>query len=60
MAPEFDHATVLLDESVEALAVREGGVYVDCTAGGGGHSVRLLRVWAGRAGWSPWTEIPPP
>ena len=32
---------MLLDESVEALQVRPSGLYVDCTAGGGGHSASV-------------------
>lgn len=36
------HQTVLLRQTVDALAVREGGIYVDCTAGGGGHSAEIL------------------
>ncbi len=34
----FSHVSVLLDESVDALEPERGGVFVDCTAGGGGHS----------------------
>lgn len=34
----FQHTTVLKKEAVDALAVRPGGIYVDCTLGGGGHS----------------------
>ena len=40
---EFGHKSVLLREAVDALAVIPGGVYVDCTAGGGGHSAEILR-----------------
>lgn len=36
------HTTVLREEAVAALAPRAGGVYVDATFGGGGHSTRLL------------------
>jgi 16S rRNA (cytosine1402-N4)-methyltransferase len=36
------HVTVLLDEAVEALAIRAEGVYVDATFGRGGHSRRIL------------------
>lgn len=39
---EFHHISVLLDETVNALNVKANGVYVDCTAGGGGHSAKLL------------------
>ncbi len=39
---EFNHISVLLRESVDALGVKEDGVYVDCTAGGGGHSAKIL------------------
>jgi 16S rRNA (cytosine1402-N4)-methyltransferase len=34
---------VLLQEAVEALKVKKGGTYVDCTFGGGGHSREMLR-----------------
>ncbi|MHB1100699.1 MAG: 16S rRNA (cytosine(1402)-N(4))-methyltransferase, partial [Burkholderiales bacterium] len=36
------HATVLLEEATDALNVREGGAYVDCTFGRGGHARRIL------------------
>ncbi len=39
---EFNHFSVLLDESVNALEIKEDGIYVDCTAGGGGHSAKIL------------------
>ena len=38
----FNHITVLLDEAVEALAVRADGCYVDGTFGRGGHSRLIL------------------
>lgn len=41
-APTFYHTTVLLKEAVEGLAVKEDGVYVDATFGGGGHSREIL------------------
>lgn len=40
-APTY-HVPVLLKESVDGLAVRPGGVYVDATFGGGGHSREVL------------------
>ena len=33
----FKHTTVLLKETVDGLAIKEDGVYVDCTLGGAGH-----------------------
>ena len=39
---EFQHVSVLLEESVQALNVKDGGIYVDGTLGGGGHSYRIL------------------
>lgn len=38
----FQHTTVLLKETVDALDVKPNGIYVDCTLGGGGHSEYLL------------------
>ncbi len=40
---EFQHKTVLKTETVDGLSVREGGIYVDMTLGGGGHSEEILR-----------------
>ena len=37
------HVPVLLRESVGGLSVRDGGIYVDVTFGGGGHSLEILR-----------------
>ncbi|WP_409278682.1 16S rRNA (cytosine(1402)-N(4))-methyltransferase RsmH [Pseudomonas defluvii] len=39
----FNHITVLLDEAVEALAIRADGCYLDGTFGRGGHSRLILR-----------------
>ena len=41
-APGY-HVPVLLHESVDALQLRPGGIYVDVTFGGGGHSREILR-----------------
>ena len=38
----FSHYSVLLDECIEGLNVKADGIYVDCTAGGGGHSAKIL------------------
>ena len=37
------HKPVLLTESVDGLDIKPGGVYVDCTLGGGGHSRAILK-----------------
>ena len=42
MTTSSAHITVLLEEAVEALAIKPDGVYVDCTFGRGGHSRRIL------------------
>lgn len=39
---DFNHISVLLEESVNSLNIKPHGVYVDCTAGGGGHSAAIL------------------
>lgn len=35
---EFNHISVLLNQSIGGLDINPDGIYVDCTAGGGGHS----------------------
>ncbi|BBM17457.1 ribosomal RNA small subunit methyltransferase H [Enterococcus avium] len=39
---DFQHTTVLLHETVDGLAIKPNGIYVDCTLGGAGHSEYLL------------------
>ncbi|QFT88771.1 Ribosomal RNA small subunit methyltransferase H [Bacillus sp. THAF10] len=39
----FHHVTVLLNESVDSLAIKEDGIYVDCTLGGAGHSSEIVK-----------------
>ena len=40
---EFEHCPVLPEQTLESLAVRPDGYYVDGTAGGGGHSSLIAR-----------------
>ena len=42
MYMDFSHLPVLLNEAVNGLNIKPGGVYVDGTAGGGGHSAVIL------------------
>ena len=35
---EFSHKSVLLEETIEGLAIKPEGIYVDGTLGGAGHS----------------------
>ena len=39
---EFKHVSVLLEECLEGLNIRENGIYVDGTLGGAGHSSKIL------------------
>lgn len=39
---EFKHISVLYEESIKALGISDGGIYVDGTLGGGGHSCGIL------------------
>lgn len=40
---EFSHTPVLLSETIDGLNIRSNGIYVDGTAGGGGHSSEILK-----------------
>lgn len=44
---EFSHKPVLLTETLAALAVKPEGIYLDGTAGGGGHSAAILEQLEG-------------
>ena len=46
---EFKHVPVLFRETIDSLDIKKDGLYVDCTAGGGGHSSEILaRLDGGR------------
>lgn len=40
---EFKHKSVLLDETIDGLAIKSDGIYVDGTLGGGGHSYEICK-----------------
>lgn len=40
---EFYHKPVLFDETIESLDIRPDGIYIDGTAGGGGHSLAIAK-----------------
>ncbi len=44
---EFKHVSVLLDECIEGLDIKSGGIYVDATAGGAGHSSEIAKALVG-------------
>ena len=46
---EFSHYSVMLKECIDGMLIKPDGTYVDCTAGGGGHSEEILkRLTTGR------------
>jgi len=47
MAVKF-HTPVLLKEAIEFLSLKPGGIYVDATLGGGGHSESILKTLNGK------------
>lgn len=44
---EFSHISVLLNESIKSLNIKENGIYIDGTAGGGGHSFYIASALKG-------------
>ncbi len=40
---EFSHKPVLFNETIEGLNIAEAGTYVDCTLGGGGHTLEISK-----------------
>lgn len=40
---EFRHITVLKNETIDSINVKKGGIYIDMTLGGGGHSEEILK-----------------
>lgn len=40
---EFKHISVLKEESIVGLNIDPNGIYVDCTTGGGGHSLEIAK-----------------
>ena len=40
---EVGHASVLLQEAIDFLAIQRGGTYLDATVGLGGHSLEIAR-----------------
>lgn len=40
---DFQHISVLFDETIESLNIKPDGLYVDCTCGGAGHSREILK-----------------
>ena len=41
---EFRHYSVMLEECIAALNIKENGIYLDCTLGGCGHTRRILEA----------------
>ena len=40
---EFKHIPVMLNEVIDGLDIKKDGIYVDCTVGGGGHSLEIAK-----------------
>ena len=41
---EFHHVSVMAEEVLKILQVKPNGIYLDCTLGGGGHSLRIGKL----------------
>lgn len=39
---QFNHFSVMLNECIDGLDIKQNGIYIDCTVGGGGHSSKIL------------------
>jgi 16S rRNA (cytosine1402-N4)-methyltransferase len=44
MKNDFSHLSVLLEESIDGLAIKPDGIYMDATFGRGGHSRQILKA----------------
>jgi len=40
---EFEHKPIMLEECIEFLNIRQDGIYLDGTLGGGGHSSQIIK-----------------
>lgn len=40
---EFNHIPIMLEEVIKGLAIKEDGIYIDGTLGGGGHSLEIVK-----------------
>ena len=47
METTFSHFSVMLPDCIEALAINPNGIYMDCTLGGGGHSLEIAKRLTG-------------
>ena len=41
---DFQHKSVMLEEVIDALKIQPDGIYLDCTLGGGGHSLKIAEA----------------
>ena len=42
---EFNHYSVMLEETIENLNIKPDGIYVDGTLGGAGHSKEIIKKY---------------